>query len=53
MLPTTPEYDQCLINQNEVFPAAPLVTASFQQGSQRKCPTLYLKGNPEEETEIH
>ena len=33
-LPTTPEYDQPLVNLSDVFPAPPQAT-SFQQGSQR------------------
>ena len=47
-LPTTPKYDQPLVNQSDMFPAPPQATTSFQQGSQRKCPTAYLKDNLKE-----
>ena len=42
-LPTTPKYDEPLVNQSVVFPAPPEVTTSFQQGCQRKCSTPYPK----------
>ena len=52
-LPTTPEYDQALINKNDDFLHPIQVTASFQHVIQRKCPTTYPKDNVEEEIEVH
>ena len=42
-LTTTPEHDQPLVNQSDVFSASPKATTSSQQGSQRKYPALYPK----------
>ena len=52
-LTITPEHDQTLVNQSNVFPAPPQATILLQQVSQRKCPNPYPKDNPEEEIEVH
>ena len=52
-LHTTPEYDQPLVNQSDLFPAPHQATSSFQQGSQRKCPVPYPKDNVKVEIEVH
>ena len=52
-LPNTPEYDQPLVNQSDVFPAPHKAMTSFQQGSQRKCHTPYPKDNLEKDIEVH
>ena len=51
-LPTTPEYDQTLVNQSDKFPVPPQATTSFYQVIQRKYPTPYQKDYLEEETEV-